>query len=376
MSVLLLASPAAATPTPTATSAVTASPSVVFSLSDPRLDEISGLAPGLASPSVVYAENDSGDSARFFALDARTGAVRGVYSVSGAHNVDWEDLAVAPDSAGHDSVWLADIGDNDAERADVTVYRVDEPRLSAGQDVGDVATSAPDVWTLRYPDGAVNAESFMVAPGGIGYLVTKSVLGASTVYRLPVRPGAGELTEVARVQFAPAGSADPFGVVGELTATGASISPDGSLLAIRTYSDAYLWHLSDGDVAAALRAEPTRVTLPDQPQGESIALTSSAMLIASEGVGSAVYSVPLPQLPAARTPASTSAGVRSSAAAAPSPTPTDRTPTPGRTVGTLVVIVLLLALVALGWFLRNRRRPRRSYEPDSDSSPPRKGPNR
>ena len=32
------------------------------------LRELSGLAAGIRSPDVVYAQNDSGDSARFFAL--------------------------------------------------------------------------------------------------------------------------------------------------------------------------------------------------------------------------------------------------------------------------------------------------------------------
>ena len=67
---------------------------------DPRITEASGIAIGIASPGVVYVQNDSGDSARFFALDTRTGKTLATYTVPGAANVDWEDLAVARDRRG------------------------------------------------------------------------------------------------------------------------------------------------------------------------------------------------------------------------------------------------------------------------------------
>jgi len=72
----------------------------VFRFADSRIDEASGIGVGIASPGVVYVQNDSGDAARFFAVDASTGATLAVYSVPGAQNVDWEDLAVARDARG------------------------------------------------------------------------------------------------------------------------------------------------------------------------------------------------------------------------------------------------------------------------------------
>lgn len=52
----------------------------------------------MRSPGLLYVQNDSGDSARIFAVDARSGRTLAVYSVPGATNVDWEDIAVATDS--------------------------------------------------------------------------------------------------------------------------------------------------------------------------------------------------------------------------------------------------------------------------------------
>jgi outer membrane protein assembly factor BamB len=113
---------------------------LLFRIADPRITEASGIAPGLASPGIVYVHNDSGDTNRFFALDARTGATVATVQVTGTSNQDWEDIAVARDAAGTPSVWLADIGDNDAVRPEIRVYRADEPTLRPRP---AVAQSAP-----------------------------------------------------------------------------------------------------------------------------------------------------------------------------------------------------------------------------------------
>ena len=125
----------------------------MFRFADTRIDEASGIGVGIASPGVVYVQNDSGDSARFFAVDASTGTTLAVYTVPGAQNVDWEDLAVARDARGVPSVWLADIGDNDAARDEVRIYRVDEPVVDRHRVGLQLTTTAPSVWRLRYPGG-------------------------------------------------------------------------------------------------------------------------------------------------------------------------------------------------------------------------------
>jgi len=153
---------------------------LLFHIADPRVDEASGIATSVVDSGVVYVQNDSGDSARFFALDIHTGRTVATYTVPNATNIDWEDMAVARDRRGVPSVWLADIGDNDARRTEVRIYRVDEPR--------GPAAGPPEVWRLRYPDGPHDAESLAVAPGGAVFIVAKSLLGSSAVYAVPARP--------------------------------------------------------------------------------------------------------------------------------------------------------------------------------------------
>ena len=322
----------------------------LFRLTDPRISEASGLAAGITSPGVLYVQNDSGDSARFFALDAHAGSTRATYEVPGATNVDWEDLAVAPDRRGVPSVWLADLGDNEAQRGEVQIYRVDEPHVSTG----NRSTGPPDVWRLRYPSGAVDAEGLAVGPDGAGYVFTKSLLGATAVYAVPRAPDPAhvqQLRQIGTIQFALTGTAGGPNPVGQLTATGAALSRDGSLLAVRTYTDAYLWRVTNGDVAAALRAAPVRLALPRQPQGEGITIDAGRLVIDSEQVGSTVYSLRIPS-------------IGSSGAPTPTPTATASTQAPARhdglaTIASIAGAVVLASLVG-GWFwARGSRRAQR-----------------
>ncbi|MGH8961135.1 MAG: hypothetical protein ACRDWT_08000 [Jatrophihabitantaceae bacterium] len=295
-------------------------PSPLFHLGDHRLDEISGIAVGIASPDVVYVQNDSGDSARFFALDRRTGTLLATYHVPGARNVDWEDIAVAPDARGTPSVWLADIGDNAATRNRIEIYRVDEPRVSRSDRDVELTSAPPQTWQLRYPDGAHDAESLAVSPSGVPYVFTKSILGDTEVFAAPASPQATDtLHKVGTIRLTFTGTPGPFAPVGQLMATGADLSRDGGRLVVRTYTDAYLWTVTGGDLARALEARPQRIPLPRQPQGEGICFDGSRLLIDSEVVGSAVYAVPLPARAATPiAPRSTSSPTQAPAAAADS----------------------------------------------------------
>ncbi len=337
-----VAAPAGAAPTPART---------VCHLHDARIDEASGLARGIASPGVFWVQNDSGDTNRIFAVDTRSCRTAATVTVSGARNVDWEDLAVARDRDGTPSVWIGDLGDNDARRAQVQVYRIPEPRVPAGAQ-GLALTAGPAaVWRLRYPDGPVDAESLAVAPGGAAYAVTKSVVGSSVVYRLPARPDPDRVQawqRVAALRFAPVGTSR-FGLPGALLATGAAFSADGRRLAVRTYSGAFVWTVGGAGVAAALRAAPATVALPAQPQGEGIAVDGQQLLLDSEGAGTAILSVPAPVArPAAR------------ATAASSSAPGSGSPSPARNDGHggswwPGVVVLVLAVVgAVSWWLAQR----------------------
>jgi hypothetical protein len=333
---------------------------VAFRIADARIGEASGIAAGLASPAIDYVQNDSGDVNRFFALNARSGATSAVVTVRGARNVDWEDIAVAPDRSGTPSAWLADIGDNAAARSEVQVYRVPEPRLDAAARDRAITSGPADVWRLRYPDGPTDAEGLAVAPDGTAFLVTKAP-GISTVYRLPSRPSADRvqtLRRVGTIAFAPTGTANPFGLAGQLTATSAAIANDGSVFIVRTYSDAYVWRLAGTGLATALRRQPFRIPLPAQQQGEGVGVRGQTLLLDSEGTHSPVYEVPVPAAAVAATSSTPSVpGRRTTSRARGSASAPALPQRSGSDAGYVAVAAGGAAALALvGWLALRRRR--------------------
>src|SRR3954451_5690674 len=138
--------------------------------------ELSGLVASRDQPGVLWAIEDSGNSPDLVALRA-DGTFIGRFPVTGAENVDWEDVAIA----GSD-LYVADTGDNLEERSDVAVYRVPEPDVSSGG-----APTAPVArLSLTYPDGAHDAEALLVDPRTRELIVvTKNLIGRGSVYVAP-----------------------------------------------------------------------------------------------------------------------------------------------------------------------------------------------
>src|SRR5689334_130260 len=156
-------------------------------VTDPALTEISGIHAGVRNPAVWWVHNDSGDTARVFALDG-TGAVRGTYSLTGATAVDWEDIAVVPGATpGSGTIYAADIGDNARARTEVQLYRVAEPDVPATGPAVTTALGGVETLHLTYPDGPHDAETLMVdPPTGDVVIVTKLLTGGTVgVYRAP-----------------------------------------------------------------------------------------------------------------------------------------------------------------------------------------------
>ena len=262
-------------PTPATTPAATAAGTVLCRISDPRLAELSGL---VVVGERMLAVSDGGDAVTVLILD-RSCAVADERTAA-VDPYDPEDLALSADG----TVWVADTGDNDAKRSTVALHALR-------------ADGTDELFRLTYPDGPHDAEALLVAPDGTPYLVTKEVMGASKVYR-PVAAlvdGATVgLEQVANVNITLTGTpGGPVGRAGQLMVTGGAVSGDGRLLALRTYTDAYLWPLAGSDVSAALEAAPVRIPLPASPQGEAISFAADnrGLVIASEGSPTDVVAV-------------------------------------------------------------------------------------
>jgi len=210
----------------------------------------------------VVTVNDSGDSGRVFAVDPATGETVGVTSWD-AEPTDVE--ALAPAGPGH--VWVADTGDNRHVRDSIEVLRVPVGR-------GD-SSVRPTSYELVYPDGAHDAEALVRHPlTGRLHVITKGVF-SGTVYAAPPRLRADRPNALVAVGEAP-------GIV-----TDATFLPGGGGVVLRTYTSAHL--------AAYPSWEPVSSwDLPDQDQGEGLALAGRDLLVSTEGARSQVLRVPLP----------------------------------------------------------------------------------
>src|SRR6185437_12662303 len=100
---------------------------LLFKFADSQIDESSGLGTSSYGDGIVYTHNDSGDTARFFAVNS-SGATVAIYTLKGATAHDWEDMETGTDASGKPVLYLGDIGDNSAKRTEIDVYQVPEPR--------------------------------------------------------------------------------------------------------------------------------------------------------------------------------------------------------------------------------------------------------
>ena len=259
-------------------------------VADAALKEVSGIDAGIVNPNLYWLHNDSGDSARVFALNA-SGVTQRVYSLSGATAIDWEDMSVGPGpQVGVSYLYLADIGDNARSRAEIVVYRVAEPTVVAGAATTLAGTEA---LRLRYPDGAHNAEALLVDPvnGDIVIIEKTAQGGAARVYRAPGAHAAGSLTTLTLVGTLslPLGSSN--------SVTGADVSADGTQLAVRTYGSVRLWNRNTASsiwtpFATAACAGP----VPIEIQGEAIAFGSDGRgyVTLSEGTNPTLHTYSAP----------------------------------------------------------------------------------
>ncbi|MFD7229692.1 WD40 repeat domain-containing protein [Streptomyces sp. NPDC059881] len=229
-----------------------------FTIKDPRITESSGLAASRAHPGVYWTHNDQ-DSPRVFAIDSRTGETVATVTLQGVGRPrDMEAISVGPDG----DVYVGDIGDNANGSWDhVWIYRFPEPRK-----LRDVTVHATQ-YTVRYADGARNAEAMMVHPKtGRVYIASKNEDGGG-LYEGPARLVTG--------------GTNVFRRIGEVPwVTDGAFSPDGKELVLRSYFSArgYVWR--DGRLGA-----DHHVSAPLQGQSESVTYTTDgkALMFGTEG---------------------------------------------------------------------------------------------
>lgn len=235
---------------------------------DPGLAEQSGMT---SLGDRIFAIGDSGNDEVILELDFDCNVHQRIPVPIDPYDI--EDMG-----SHQESLILADTGDNVRARETVAVITVD-PESGVGA-----------LHRLTYPDGAHDAESVLVDPSGQVFIVTKELFGPSGVYTPAsgqsiaelAEPGPTPLTSVGTVAT---GDASTQGL-NSVMVTGGAVSGDGSVLALRSYTDVYLYRIgADGIGAALTQSEPLRIPTPDQPQGESVTFTEAGDLVIGSEAG-------------------------------------------------------------------------------------------
>jgi hypothetical protein len=258
------------------------------------LVEASGLVASRQHPGVLYAHNDSGDTARVFAFDD-TGTAIATLTIAGATHTDWEDIAIGPCPAGS-CIYVGDIGDNGTNRPTKTVYRFPEPDLVGGP--ATVTINNVEAFPFSYPVGLDffhNAETLLVHPDGGVYVVTKEDAGdPSVVFEFPQPLVAGQtatLTKLATLPF-PSGNQPDI--------SGGDIDPCGTSVLLRLGSTKlFLLEPSGADFDTAFTAptQPIReLPIAAEANGEAITweATGAGYFTISEGANAQLHRIACP----------------------------------------------------------------------------------
>ena len=257
-----------------------------------ELRESSGVAVSRTQPGVLWSHNDSGDGPVLYAIDI-TGRLLAVVRVTEATARDWEDIAAGPcPLAGSsqqavsppDCLFLADIGNNNRTREELTVYVLPEPRRDAGGALP--ASAAARAFRFRYSDEPHDAEAIAVRPDGDITIVTKGRTGTIDFFGIPAGSVREALAsgEAVTAEFRGRTGIEPDGRVGRLV-TGAAVSPDGMTLAVRTYTEVFFFGLvNDGTGTIQWRDMGRPCFLGEaEPQGEAIDyLDAETLILTSE----------------------------------------------------------------------------------------------
>ncbi len=246
-----------------------------------ELEETSGVTVSLSQPDVFWTHNDDGS-----VLTAMNSVGEIISRIRIRPSLtDWEDIATSSCAGGKSCLYLADTGDNLERRSagDISIRRLEEPdldspnfRVTLNQQIPEFDT---DVFPVRLPDGPRDIEALLVLPGEDIYVSTKGRNGPVAIYRYPppLRPDTVTLELVQ--ELSPGARVIPRQV------TGGSVSPEGDILALRTYESLQFFKFV-ADTLVPIKDGQIDLRSLLEAQGEGIAIGPGGLLVlTSEAVG-------------------------------------------------------------------------------------------
>jgi hypothetical protein len=214
----------------------------------PIINEASGIADSKTNPGYLWVEEDSGNPPQLYLLGHDGKVLKTIY-IKGAVNRDWEDLALV-----NDTIYVADIGDNNLGFPDYTIYQFAEPSAST-----DTVASFSAIH-FTYPDGAHDAEALLIDPVTKDiYIITKRD-AFSKIYKLSFPYSTTSVDTVSLV-----------GALNYNNVVSAAFAPDGREIIIKTYLALYYYTRSQNEtIEQVLGKSYTILPYTPEPQGEAV----------------------------------------------------------------------------------------------------------
>ncbi|HEY7274233.1 MAG TPA: hypothetical protein VH502_15990 [Actinoplanes sp.] len=257
---------ASAAPAPSADAAQASAGKKICKVTDPRLDELSGIVATQRGFIVINDSTTLDSHKRVFYLNDECTVTKSV-RFSGNGPRDTEDMVLSSDG---ETLWIADIGDNELQRDTIALWTMPAD-----------GSERPRVHRLSYPAGERHdAEAMLLGGDGTPIIVTKEVGAPAGIYTPAAALKTDNVTgvplkRVGQLTVPPSTtSASAFARLGRGTIDGGAIAPGGGRVALRTYTDALEWTVSGGDVLTAVQGKPRVTPLPDEPLGEAITYSS------------------------------------------------------------------------------------------------------
>ncbi|MEU8298392.1 hypothetical protein AB0C04_14045 [Micromonospora sp. NPDC048909] len=249
-------------------------------IADERLRELSGLVATKSGYIVINDGTEIEARKRVFYLDTKCKISKDPVSYSGGGPFDTEDLALSPDAK---TLWIADTGDNvtsKTRRERVAVWTMPV-----------AGTKRPVLHRLSYPEGKPHdAEALLIGDDNKPLIITKVTSGKAEIYRPSGALKNGDtdpvpMAKVGEITLPKTQTENPLNTFGRVAITGATRSPDGGKVVLRTYADAFEYDVAGGDIVGALTTGKPRVTPLTDPFGEAISYSTDGktFLTVSDG---------------------------------------------------------------------------------------------
>jgi len=236
----------------------------------PIINETSGIADSKTNPGYLWVEEDSGNPPQLYLLGHDGNVLKSIY-IKGAVNRDWEDITLA-----NDTIYVADIGDNNLNFSDYIIYQFVEPSAST-----DTVSNFNTIH-FAYPDGPHDAEAFLVDPTTKDIYIITKLDASSKIYKLSFPYSAASVDTVSLV-----------GTLNYNNVVSAAMAPGGSEIIIKTYLSLNYYTRSTGEtIEQTLTKTYTRLPYIPEPKGEAVTFAkdnSGLFALSEKGFATTVH---------------------------------------------------------------------------------------